>query len=273
MRIKLTYESVNGESILLPMHYNYAIQALIYRTFSPLLATKLHNQGYAYERRSFKLFTFSRILQKGEKRAYGKLLFRRGVSFYFSSAIDDIVCDLGEGCFKGMEFKLGEQSVFVSKVEVLTMPVFEGKVLIRMLAPLTIYSTFESEDGGKIVHYYSPGEERFSKLIEKNAIKKFYAIPNAVRSDELFLSIKPVKVSTEKNLQIVKFKDTPIESWTGIYELSGSRELIATTYEAGLGDKNSEGFGMWEVWKGGENVIPAKAGIHSLLNYYNEQRT
>lgn len=252
MRIKLSYENLNGEPILLPMHYNYVIQSLIYRTFSHLLAEKLHNQGFSYEKRNFKLFTFSRILEKGELRVNEKLLFKREISFYFSSAIDDIVCDLGEGCFKGKEFNLMGQQVYVSKVEILTLPNFREKFLIRMLSPLTIYSTFLDEDGKKIVHFYFPKEEKFNELIEKNAIKKFSVIANVKEElDELSLSIKPYKVSIEKNLQIVKFKNTPIEGWTGIYELSGSRELITATYEAGLGGKNPEGFGMWEIWGGG----------------------
>ncbi|MGQ9472647.1 MAG: CRISPR-associated endoribonuclease Cas6 [Candidatus Caldatribacteriaceae bacterium] len=44
-----------------------------------------------------------------------------------------------------------------------------------------------------------------------------------------------------------------MEEWTGVYELSGSVDLMSITYNAGLGNKNSEGFGMWEVWKGSEN--------------------
>jgi len=47
---------------------------------------------------------------------------------------------------------------------------------------------------------------------------------------------------------------TPIEAYTGIFELSGSKELVEVTYEAGLGDRNPEGFGMWEIWKGGRNA-------------------
>ncbi|HQG81978.1 MAG: CRISPR-associated endoribonuclease Cas6 [Caldisericia bacterium] len=250
MRIKLTYESLDGEPIILPMHYNYVLQALIYRTFSPLLASKLHNQGYVFENRRFKLFTFSRILEKGIKHSKSELLFKRSISFYFSSAIDDIVCDLGEGCFKGMEFNLSGQKVFVSRIEVLTLPAFEEKILIRMLAPLTIYSTFEDGNGNKKTHYYAPGEINFSELLENNAIKKFSTIQADLNYDNLQLSVKPIKVSPERNLQVVRFKNTTIQGWTGIYELFGSRELITVTYEAGLGGKNPEGFGMWELYNG-----------------------
>jgi CRISPR-associated endoribonuclease Cas6 len=133
---------------------------------------------------------------------------------------------------------------------VLTLPAFEEKILIRMLAPLTIYSTFEDGNGNKKTHYYAPGEINFSELLEKNAIKKFSTIQADLNYDNLQLSVKPIKVSPERNLQVVRFKNTTIQGWTGIYELFGSRELITVTYEAGLGGKNPEGFGMWELYNG-----------------------
>ncbi|PNV79087.1 MAG: CRISPR-associated endoribonuclease Cas6, partial [Dictyoglomus turgidum] len=60
---------------------------------------------------------------------------------------------------------------------------------------------------------------------------------------------RPYKFSLEKNRKVVIFKNTPIEGWAGVFELSGDPALIAITYEAGLGNKNSEGFGMWEIWR------------------------
>lgn len=88
MRIKLTYEVLDGDKIILPNHYNYYLHGLIYNTFSNELADKLHREGFLFGKRRFKLFTFSRILEKGEliKRDSSiNLLFRRSISFYFSS--------------------------------------------------------------------------------------------------------------------------------------------------------------------------------------------
>ncbi|MGB9682800.1 MAG: CRISPR-associated endoribonuclease Cas6, partial [bacterium] len=88
-------------------------------------------------------------------------------------------------------------------------------------------------------------------LIEENAKKKYFLIYEK-EPEDLHLYIKLYRFNPKKNHSVVFFKNNPIEGWTGIYELSGSPELISVTYEAGLGSKNSEGFGMWEVWKGGE---------------------
>jgi CRISPR-associated endoribonuclease Cas6 len=255
MRIKLTYEALERDKIVLPAHYNYHIHGLIYRTFSNELADRLHDGGFLVGKRRFKLFTFSRILERGKLIKTGKeakLIFDRKISFYFSSPVETITADLGEMSFKRMEFTLCGQKIYLSQLEVMTPPRVEERLLIKALSPLTVYSTFKREDNEKVFHYYKPYEEGFQKLIEENAKKK-YRIVYGKEPDSLTLSIKPYRFSVERNHSVIFFKNNPIEGWTGIYELTGSPELIAVTYEAGLGCKNSEGFGMWEIWKGGEN--------------------
>ncbi|ACI18721.1 CRISPR-associated endoribonuclease Cas6 [Dictyoglomus thermophilum] len=251
MRIKIVYETLDGKDIILPCHYNYAIQGLIYQTFSPEIAKWLHDVGFLLGKRKFKLFTFSRILEKGKiivKDNDNKYLnFGRKITFYFSSPIDDIVGNLGERSFREREFSIGKNKVYISQLEILLPPKIEEKVYIKMLSPLTIYSTF-LKNGSRIVHFYRPYENEFSKLIEENAKKKL-KIVHQNSYDGGSLSIKPYKFSLEKNRKVVIFKNTPIEGWTGVFELSGDPALIAITYEAGLGNKNSEGFGMWEIWR------------------------
>lgn len=255
MRVKVAYETLN-EKLILPLHYNFYLQILIYNTLSPLLATKLHNEGFILNKRKFKLFTFSRILNKGEKIKRNRkdfLLFKNGISFYFSSPIEDIISDFGERGLKEKEFNLLNQRLFISRIEVITTPRIEKEVIIKMLSPVTIHSTLKNQEGKNISHYYKPNEKNFPSLIEKNAKKK-YSLIYENEPDELNLNIEPYRFSVKKNLSVVIFKGTPIEGYSGIFKLNGSRELIMSTYDAGLGDKNSEGFGMWELWKGGHNA-------------------
>jgi CRISPR-associated endoribonuclease Cas6 len=253
MRIRVTYEILEGNKVVLPAHYNYHIHGLIYRTFSNELASKLHTEGFIFNKRPFKLFTFSRILEKGNLIKSGenaKLVLGRRISFFFSSPVENIVANLGEMSFKRREFYLYGQRIYLSQLEVITPPRLEDRLFIKALSPITVYSTFKKADNEKVSYYYKPYEESFQKLIEENAKKK-YRVLYGKEPEGLRLSMKPYKFSVKKNRCIVFFKNTPIEGWTGIYELSGSPELIAITYNAGLGSKNSEGFGMWELWRGG----------------------
>ena len=251
MRLKITFESLNS-NLILPIHYNHLIQALIYNIFSDKIADKLHNEGFRFGNRIFKMFIFSRILERGERNNKG-LIFKRSISFYFSSPFLEITEDFGMGALSSYKFKLFNQEIYVSGVEIMAPPRLTEINLIKMLSPVTIHSTMEKADGIKKAYYYKPVEKEFSKLIEENAKKKIFLINKSDPSDST-LEIKPYRFSVKENLCVIKFKQTPIEAYTGIFELKGSKDLINATYDAGIGDKNPEGFGMWELWKGGRSA-------------------
>ena len=62
MRLKITLSSAQ-QPLTLPLQYNHILQAFIYDNISAELAAFLHEKGYAYEKRQFKLFVFSNLLQ------------------------------------------------------------------------------------------------------------------------------------------------------------------------------------------------------------------
>ncbi len=252
IRLKLAFESLSGD-IFLPVHYNEAIQGLIYSIFSKSLAQYLHDEGFTYEKRHFKLFNFSRILEKG-MITYDKsrLHFGKSISFYFSSPKEDIIEDFGNHSFKGLGFNLNANKIYLSQLDIMRMPVMHEQIKIKALSPITVYSTFV-KDEKPFTHYYKPTEDPFSMLVESNLKKKF-SILSSFSSDSLKIKISPVHFSALKNRSIIIFGNTPIEGYTGVYELSGSTELMMVAYDTGLGSKNSEGFGMWEIWEGGKNA-------------------
>jgi len=273
MRIKISYES-KEKGLLLPLHYNYYLESLIYHTFSKEVATILHDEGFAFDKRRFRLFTFSRILNKGKKvtdrqfKALKKelniknylafrsrrkttvdeaLYFNNGISFYFSSVKDFIIEDMGNRAISLPNSSLLDQDIFIKSIEVLTPPKFENKMNIKMLSPLTMYSTVKTSDGNNKTYYYSPYEKEFSGLITKNAKKKYKTAYN--KEIEGNLQLTPLHFEERRNRAVIYFKNTRIDGWTGVFKLEGNPELIKITYDTGLGGKNPEGFGMWEPFE------------------------
>ena len=273
MRLKIQYVAERGK-LLLPLHYNYLVQSLIYRTFPEQTASFLHEEGFQIHKRHFKLFTFSRILNKGDlvsgrtlstlKFALGfpddfvftvhrknageeALLFRNGISFYFSSAKPFIVKEMAEGTIMKQRFDLLGQKLFVQQIEVMKDPEFSESMLIKTLSPITTYSTIVSETGSKKTYYYSPNEPEFSALVSDNARKKYMLIKG--KFPESSLKIIPVFFNERKNRAVVYFKGIRIEGWSGVFKLIGPKDLIKITYDAGLGGKSPQGFGMWKVYK------------------------
>ena len=49
---------------------------------------------------------------------------------------------------------------------------------------------------------------------------------------------------------MTKFKgQTIIAGWKGIYRLVASEQLLNFLYQTGIGDRNSQGFGMFELYR------------------------
>ena len=242
MRIEINLSAETP--LILPKSHNHLLQGFIYSLLDPLLRKRLHKEGYPYEKRRFKLFTFSRLLGK-VKMFKEYFQFNPPLKLIISSPKDEILQSLAEGLLKSPEVILGKNTVYIDSINVAARPSFNHKVTIKMLSPVTIRSTLYGADGSKKSYYYSPFEKEFCRLIKENLRKKYKIVFNKNLGHDFEFSIKPQKVppSSEK---IIIYKGTVIKAWMGIYEIKGNPEVIVLSYDTGLGAKNSQGFGCWE---------------------------
>jgi len=243
MRVTLIF---NADLLLkLPLQYNHALQGFIYRHLSPELSNFLHKEGFLYEKRRFKLFTFSNLMGRYRIRKEERTIeFSPPFKLVVSSPVERFIQELAETLLKRPEIDLKGQDVFIESIEVHAAPTIDSELLVKMLSPMTMSSTLKTADGRTKRYYYSPFERDFSPLVEVNARKKYEAFYKAP-ADGLKLEVTPERVN--KNCEkILNFKDTVIKAWTGIYRLKGSPELLHTAYDCGLGGRNSQGFGMVE---------------------------
>jgi CRISPR-associated endoribonuclease Cas6 len=180
MRITVELASEKGK-LFFSYHYHEAIQGLIY-SHLPCHAPSLHNQGFSYQNRNFKLFVFSRIQGRlGGNNAQG-VLFCSPIQILISSPIDWILQELADTLMRGSSIRLENEWLAVDSIAVHVPILFTSQVEIGMLSPMTMYSTFAKPDGHKLTHYYSPYERDFSELISKNLQKKYellYSKPNS----------------------------------------------------------------------------------------------
>jgi CRISPR-associated endoribonuclease Cas6 len=244
MRIKVNF-AVEKE-LNIPIDYNYLLQSLIYNQLDGKLSNFLHNQGFIANGRSFKLFTFSRILGNTRFIRDKKMLsISSPFSIAISSPVSDFVQSLAENLIRSNEIKINSESLLVESINIISPPQPKSEIEIKMLSPITVYSTLLTADGKKKTYYYTPYESDFSRLIFENLAKKYKAFYRQV-ANGLKLRIEPLRVST-RSLKIITYKGTVIKGWLGIYKLTGSPELITLAYDTGLGSKNSQGFGCFEV--------------------------
>jgi len=244
--MRLTLNFFSEKNLKLPISHNEIIQGFIYRHLNKTLSNFLHNHGFTFEKRRFKLFTFSRLI--------GKIRIKEDTfeitppfKLVVSSPHEEILRSLAENLVKPSETKIGHNTVYIESINVHFIPQISEEAKIKMLSPVTIYSTLKKADGGKKTYYYNPSEKEFSQLIKENILKKYSAIYKKKPDSEDFI-IKPVRVS-KKDEKIVRYKNFIIKGWMGIYSIKGNPELIKLAYDAGIGSKNSQGFGCFEIVK------------------------
>lgn len=232
--------SFKCNELKLPIHYNYILQGFIYKNISnDRFREFLHNEGFKSGKRSFKLFTFSRLYGDYEINKDEKIIkFKNKFNLTVSSVVDDFTNDFLKNCLFNNNLKINEQKVYVTGVEIEEKKEITGKVLVRTLSPIVIYSTVML-DGKKRTLYHSPHDDYFSKLLRENLLKKADIIGKKVKRENF--QIKAIENSIKEN--IIYYKDTVIKGWSGKFEIDGDPNLIYIALNCGIGSKNPQGFG------------------------------
>lgn len=252
LRFKVTFR-FDG-NLILPIHYNSLLQAFIYSNIKDKsLQTHYHEKGFQAGNKKFKLFTFSRItgnfIIDGAK---GIIQFTSPVSLTISSVEDAFLSAFLEEVVVSKNLYLNGKKIEVENFESVIPKWFSTDVQIEMLSPITVYKT-EFTGGKKYMRYFSPWENDFGKLVSSNLMEKY----NVVNSSKIFgtqcISLTPMFDEDLRFQKVIKFKTTVIKGWMGTFRLQGQIELIKQAYYAGLGAKNSEGFGCFKIFGSGEH--------------------
>lgn len=246
--MRIDIELTSDKEIKLPIHYVHMVQAFLYKNLSDRDYSEfLHHSGYWQGRKQFKLFTYSRILAPFTLyKDQGLIAFKPPVHLVISSALEQFITDLAETLMKSDWGFLGGSTVEVKSIGVEKDPYFGDNVKIKMLSPTVAYSTVNLEDNRKRTEYYSPWQSRFQEIALRNLIDKYQLIYGE-KPDNGELKIIPNGNQEQKFKAVINYKGTYIVGYNGIYWLKGNPELIRVAYDTGLGSKNSQGFGCWEV--------------------------
>lgn len=244
--MRITISIGSDKDIVLPVHYHHILQGFLYRHISDRDYREfLHQEGFVYQKRRFKLFTYSAL--RGEfrlNREKRDIIFRPPVAVTVSSPLEPFITDLAETLMKSDELYLGNNRVKLNSINVHKPVVFSEKVRIRMLSPVVAHTTEEIQ-GSKKTTYFSPWDTPFDSLILSNLHKKYWVLKGEYSRGDL--KVIPCDSCKEKFLRIIKYKDFIIKGYSGVYWLVGDPELMEVAYYTGLGSKNSQGFGCFEV--------------------------
>ncbi len=239
MQLKITHKVPNG--LTLPINYQYILQSIIYKNLinASGYSDFLHNRGYLFEEREYRMFTFSSI--QGKYHIKDKeIKFEEKVSFEVRSPEVFLIRQLAENIQKNGITYLNQHFENV-KLSIMDNTVEEDELYIKMRTPICVYST--NPVSGK-THYLSPQEKGFYELIIENFLRKYIAYYGVEPEGSIW--IEPAYI-TEKDKFVTNYKGTYISGWKGEYHLLGQRKYLDFLYQTGLGSKNAQGFGMFDI--------------------------
>ncbi|NLK42780.1 MAG: CRISPR-associated endoribonuclease Cas6 [Tissierellia bacterium] len=242
MQVKIRFSS--NKDILLPVHYNHIIQAFIYNNIDRDLAMFLHDNGYTSNGRVFKLFTFSRILNKGKIEG-DRFNFGKKIDLIVSSPLDNFCKSIANSMLLSEDLFLGQNKIRAEEIKILDNLVEVDEIKVKTLSGIVAYSTFLKPDNSKYTHYFMPEEKDFNRIVSENLVKKYNAFYNTNLSFDNGIEI----ISLEKPKQVLTYyKNFIIKCTDGKFLIKGDKRLLKLGLDAGFGSKNSQGFGCVSLY-------------------------
>jgi len=260
MRLHIQLE-LEREAVL-PVDHNHELLGLVYR----LLATSdadyahfLHEEGYregTQDTRRSKLFTYCglRVAERSRRRLEGgRLVLRPGpVDWYLASPRDDFLTHSATGLLTvGSVISVGSAQLRLAMVEALPTPIFAERTRFTCLSPIVAAVPCPDDK----TYYLRPADDAFSDAVRENLLWKHRLLHGAPPEDDrLHLEFDPVYLSDPKHrggTKLVTFKGIQIVGAFAPFTLTGSTALMQTAWDCGLGEKNSIGFGMIEMYERG----------------------
>lgn len=229
------------ESLVLPINYNHIIQAVIYRALSimPDYAEFLHECGYAFGKRKYKMFHFGQL--EGKYRIQNKsIMFESEVRFEIRSP-EPILVNLLAVAFYRNGIAFGSHVYRNIQIELHDDTVEDNELWIQMKSPVTVRST--DSFAGKS-YYYNPDEPEFYEAVSQNFYRKYQAYYGVC--PHTTISLMKVDDGSLKKF-VTNYQGSYITGWFSRFRLCGERKYLDFLYQAGLGEKNAQGFGMFEI--------------------------
>lgn len=240
MRITIGLSSEKG-IIVLPKRHNHILQGFIYENIgNNAMRRFLHDWGFGTARGRFKMFTFSRIL--GDPVITTDFItYRQPVKLVVSSPIHPIIEALREHLAEHPDVWLQQNNLKVQDIRVEDPQVDRDVIDVKMLSPVTACTT--NERG--FVYYYNPNEPGFQDSILGNLAEKALLVTGKRAKADGF-EVSPLALD-DKDFKVIYFGDQFIKGYMGFFRLKGDRALLQAALDAGLGSKNSMGFGCFRL--------------------------
>src|SRR6056297_3583737 len=227
--LELTFK-VEKNELEIPISYNHILQAFIYNNISKELADFLHNEGYIYNNRIFKLFVFSKIRGKFKlDRKNHSIKFMDSINIRINSPLDVFCKELANSIIVSNYLELIGNKISLESVNFQAIKINKEDIILKTLSPIVMYSTVEKPNGKKFTYYFQPGDPNYDKMISENLKKKYKALYKKEPKNE---DIRIKQLTTGK-MRKLSYKKFAIRGWDGKLKIEGPKELLKLGVETG----------------------------------------
>jgi CRISPR-associated endoribonuclease Cas6 len=225
--------------VRLPLADNHIIQAMIYDLLQaePEILMAFHNEGVSEEGNRYKLFTFSRLKAR-HRLDSGRVIYSGPGQIEIRAADNTFTDALCKAAYMRKSIRLGDGLLTLTAVEKNDITVFTDTLEITMRSPVTVHRREESG----FVRYPAPEEILFEELIDGNFRRKYEAFTG--EKPEEGIRIRPLG---DVRRTVTSYKGTKLCAYYGKFCLQGKADYLAFLYNAGLGARTGQGFGMFEI--------------------------
>ena len=245
MHITFSFTSSEISSVRLPSANLHLFQSMLYSLLPSELAAKIHDNGFDSDGRKMKLFAMSWPAAAARPQ-FGEntIIFPLPIKLTVSTPIQELIVGFTTGAISRDDIRIGNNHMFCSGVEKYEHKIASDSVLVKTLSPITCYESIE-RNGKQYTKYFSPNDREFQKSIHTNLLRKFKLInpDKNIPSETAKFSIAPAGKVKERVSMFEKGGLFPIKGWWGKFRIEGSREILQTALDCGLGSKNSSGWG------------------------------
>lgn len=243
MHITFSFTSSEFSSMRLPSANLHLFQSMLYSLLPFDMAGKIHDEGFDSDGRKMKLFAMSwpaasACPQFGENT----IIFPLPLKLTVSTPINELITGFTSGAMSHDDIRIGNNHLICSGIEKYNSRIDSDTAIIKTLSPVTCYASIE-RNGRQYTKYFRPDDNEFQESIHANLLRKFKLLnPDKEIPSEKF-SITPIGHVKERVSMFEKGGLFPIKGWWGKFKLEGSRELLQTAIDCGIGSKNSSGWG------------------------------
>ncbi len=250
MHITFSFTSPENSCIRLPSANLHLFQSMLYSLLPSDMAAKIHDEGFDSDGRKMKLFAMGWPCSCARPQ-FGEntIIFPLPVKLTVSTPINELMKGLTAGAMSRDDIRIGNNHLTCGGIEKKEYRADSHTITVKTLSPVTCYDSVE-RNGRNYTKYFTPEDDEFQTGIYINLQRKYRLLnPDKDIPSERF-TIKAIGHVKERVSMFEKGGLFPVKGWWGKFRLEGSREILQTALDCGLGSKNSSGWGCITLERG-----------------------